>query len=87
MKRVKKINDILNIRLSDFTIEVSDKSYLHKGHNNFDGLGETHILINLRAKTSNKINRIKIHRYINELLIDEFTNGLHSLEIKINAKK
>ena len=29
-------------------------------------------------------NRLKIHRTINELIKNEYQNGLHSLEIKIS---
>ena len=56
---------------------------MHKGHNNFDGKGETHIQIVLINKTNIKCNRLDIHRKINEVLENEYNSGLHSLEIKI----
>ena len=38
----------------------------------------------LTKKNNDTLNRLKIHRIINNLLENEFNNGLHSLEIKIN---
>ena len=83
MKRKKRINDKLKKNLKDFQIFIEDNSHLHKGHNNFDGKEETHILIKLFSKNKIKYNRLEIHRLVNEILKDEFSNGLHSLEINI----
>ena len=70
--------------LNDFLLEIIDNSNLHKGHNNFTGNDETHIKIILTKKNKIPINKLSIHRLINNLLEDEFKTGLHSLEIKIN---
>ena len=83
MNRKKRINDILKKNLKDFHIMIEDNSHLHKGHNNFDGKEETHILIKLFSKKKIKYNRLEIHRLVNKILIEESSNGLHSLEIKI----
>ena len=83
MNRKKRINDKLKKNLKDFQILIEDNSHLHKGHNNFDGKNETHILIKLRSTNEKKYNRLEIHRLVNEILKDEFSNGLHSLEINI----
>ena len=50
MNRKKRINDKLKKNLKDFHILIEDNSHLHKGHNNFDGKEETHILIKLFSK-------------------------------------
>ena len=84
MNRVKRIENILHKHLIDFKIKIIDKSYLHKGHNNFDGKEETHITLLINSDNSNKINRLDIHKKINSLLKDEFEAGMHALEIKIN---
>ena len=83
MNRKKRINEILKKNLKNFDILIEDKSNSHKGHNNFDGKGETHILLILKPKIIQKYNRLEIHGLINNLLKDEFSNGLHSLEINI----
>lgn len=83
MKRSKRIANILQKHLSDYRIYIKDNSYLHKGHNNFNGAGETHMIIELSKIDKSKIDRLRIHRKINLLLKEEFNNGLHSLQIKI----
>ena len=83
MNRKKRINDKLKKNLKDFHILIEDNSHLHKGHNNFDGKKETHILVNLLSKKNIQYNRLEIHRLVNKILREEFSNGLHSLEIKI----
>ena len=83
MNRKKRINDKLKKNLKDFHILIEDNSHLHKGHDNFDGKEETHILIKLFSKKKIKYNRLEIHRLVNKILIEEFANGLHSLEVKI----
>ena len=45
MNRTKRIETILEKYFGDTNILVINNSSLHKGHNNFDGSGETHILI------------------------------------------
>ena len=83
MNRKKRINEKLKKNLKDFQIFIEDNSHLHKGHNDFDGKEETHILVKLFSKKNIKYNRLEIHRLVNKTLIEEFSNGLHSLEIKI----
>ena len=83
MKRKQRIQKKLNENFNEFEINVNDHSSLHKGHNNFDGNGETHFFILLRKIKNIKINRLSIHRKINNLLKEEFSGGLHSIEIKI----
>ena len=84
MNRKQRIGNLLSKKFNDFLLEIIDNSNLHIGHNDFTGNDETHIKIILTKKKESTINRLMIHRLINSLLEDEFNNGLHSLEIKIN---
>ena len=84
MNRKQRIDKILSKNFHDFLIEIIDNSNLHQGHNNFTGNDETHIKIILTKKNKITINRLYIHKLINNLLEEEFKSGLHSLEIKIN---
>ena len=84
MKRKQRIDRILSKKFNDFILEIIDNSNLHQGHNNFTGNDETHIKIILTKKNKKHVNRLDIHKLINNLLEDEFKSGLHSLEIKIN---
>ena len=84
MNRKQRIDKILSNKFDNFLLEIVDNPNLHKGHNNFTGGGETHIKIILTKKDNSPLNRLNIHRIINSLLEEEFTSGLHSLEIKIS---
>ena len=83
MNRTKRIQDIIEKNFNEFSVSVIDNSLTHKGHNNFDGKQETHIIIKLKKKFNLNINRLEIHKKINTLLSDEFKIGLHALQIKI----
>ena len=83
MNRTKRIKDIIEKNFNEFSISIIDDSLAHKGHNNFDGKEETHIIIKLKKKTNLDINRLEIHKKINTLLSEEFKIGLHALQIKI----
>ena len=82
MKRKKRIEKILIDNFSSWSIEVKDTSFLHQGHNNFSGKNETHFKIILQLKKIKRLKRLSIHRKINKLLEEEFSSGLHALEIK-----
>ena len=83
MDRTKRIKDIIEKNFNEFSISVIDDSLAHKGHNNFNGKEETHIIIELKKKFNLDINRLAIHKKINTLLSKEFKLGLHALQIKI----
>ena len=83
MNRTKRIETILEKYFSHTNISVINNSSLHKGHNNFDGSGETHILIQFNKSSELNLSRLEVHRKINSLLKEEFESGLHSLEIKM----
>ena len=83
MNRTKRIEAILEKYFNDTSISVINNSSLHKGHNNFDGKGETHILVQFKKSSESNLTRLEIHKKINFLLQEEFASGLHSLQIKI----
>ena len=59
MNRKKRINEILKKNLKNFDILIEDKSNSHKGHNNFNGKGETHILLILKTKIKKNITDLR----------------------------
>ena len=83
MNRTKRIQDLIEKNFNDFSVLVTDDSLAHKGHNNFDGKEETHIIIELKKKFNLDIKRLEVHKKINTLLSEEFKIGLHALQIKI----
>ncbi len=76
---LQKINDALQPEI----LRLKNNSSLHKGHLGDDGSGQTHFLLEIKASKLQEIGRVQAHRIINEILKDEFKNGLHALEIKI----
>ena len=83
MNRTKRIQDIIEKNFNEFNVLVIDDSLAHKGHNDFDGKEETHVIIELKKKINLDIKRLEIHKKINTLLSEEFKIGLHALQIKI----
>lgn len=78
-------NKLINYFDPEF-LEIIDNSYLHQGHlemQNSQNSGETHFLIKIASKKFINQSKIEIHRQINNLLKEEFTAGLHALEIKV----
>tara|TARA_B110000196_G_C20959950_1_gene573466 strand:- start:285 stop:542 length:258 start_codon:yes stop_codon:yes gene_type:complete len=83
MNRKKRIETVIkNNFIYDF-LDVVDDSHLHAGHQNYDGKQESHFKIILKFKVGIQLTRLQVHRKINHLLKDEFSKGLHALQIQI----
>jgi len=67
-------------------LEVIDETPKHVGHLDNDGSAETHLVIKISAESLNSLSRVKQHQAINDLLSDEFGQGLHALSIKIEKE-
>ena len=64
------------------SLEIVNESHLHAGHQpGFDGQGESHIRVRIVADAFNGMNRVQMHRAINELCAEEIAAGLHALAI------
>ena len=83
MNRKKRIEKIISDNFKKWIIVVKDISYKHKNHGHFTGNDETHFSIILNSNKKNNFRSLDVHRKINYLLKDEFSSGLHALEIKI----
>jgi len=83
MNREERIFDKITKELNPEHLKVVNNSYLHKGHLGDDGTNETHFLIEIKSQKLNEMSRIKSHQQINKILSEEFSKGLHALEIKI----
>ncbi len=66
--------------LKPYFQEIIDESYKHASH--YDGI-HSHIKIRISAETLQEQSLISYHRTINNLLADEFNNGLHALSIEV----
>ncbi len=79
----ERIIEKLKKNLQPNFLEVKNNSYLHKGHSGDNGTNETHFAIEIAAEKFVGLNKVSAHRRVNQLLKDEFNNGMHALEIKI----
>lgn len=81
-KIINKLQENFNPDL----LEVINNSHLHSRHfkaENSEHHNQTHFLIKISSNKFENLKRIEIHRKINEVLKEEFKNGLHALEIKL----
>jgi BolA protein len=83
MNRKKIIEDKLKI-LEPSILIITNNSALHANHlGNTSKDGESHFSIEIAAIKLENLSKIEQHKIINNLLKDEFNNGLHALSIKI----
>lgn len=83
MSRKDNIQTKLGV-LNPHFLKVIDQSQEHAGHSgNPDGSLESHFSIEIAAKELENLPLVKQHRIINELVKEEFDQGLHALSIKI----
>lgn len=79
----QRIEENLKNALNPDFIEVVNNSAQHAGHIESDDTGETHFAVKIESKELKNMPKIQAHRKVNNLLKNEFKNGLHALEIKI----
>jgi BolA family transcriptional regulator, general stress-responsive regulator len=83
MNKKERIFKIISDNINCKALEVKDNSHLHKGHVAVNGDIETHYEVVIKANKFDNLSRVDSHKVINKLLRDEFSKGLHALEIKI----
>lgn len=75
--------------LAPISLEVKNDSHKHASHVEHLGsagfTGETHYKLIMVSPQFNGKSRIDRQRMVMDLLKDEFSNGLHALEIKVKA--
>lgn len=75
--------------LNPIALEVKNDSHKHANHVEHLGAagftGETHYKLIMTSADFNGKSRIDRQRMVMDLLKDEFSSGLHALEIKVKA--
>ena len=82
MNTCQIIQEKLTQKLAPLHLEISDDSEQHRGHTGHIENVTTHVNVIIVAEAFEGIPMIKQHRMINELLSEEFANGLHALALK-----
>lgn len=80
------IENIITMKLSALKpqyLKLVNNSILHQGHNSSPNNGNSHFALEIRSALIEGRSLIEQHRIINNLLKEEFNNGLHALSIKI----
>ena len=87
-RRYKSIKKKLIEQLSPDLLEIRDDSALHKSHGNIkEGQIETHFYIKIKSSIFENKSKLTMHKMVYEILNDEFTNGLHALELDLSHNK
>ena len=83
--RKKRIEIILKNSFSPKILLVRDDSIKHMGHGQVSrNAKETHFFIKM-VLSNCTISKVNLHRKVYNLLDNEFTAGLHSLELDIKS--
>ncbi|NCN10994.1 MAG: BolA family transcriptional regulator [Leptospira sp.] len=81
--RTTRIKEILTAAFSPSKIEIVDFTNDHRGHSGQGGGNETHIRVSIGGEFFEDLTLLESHRRIQDCLKDEFTSGMHALEIHI----
>ena len=83
--RKKRIETILNKNFSPKVLLVRDDSKKHEGHSQVRrNEKETHFFIKM-VLSNYTISKVNLHRKVYNLLDNEFTTGLHALELDLKT--
>lgn len=83
MSRAERIEKTLKSALNVDHLELINQSAAHGGH--YNGDGESHYSLLVVSSNFAGKSRINRQRLINDLLKEEWQNGLHALAIKAHS--
>ena len=75
----------LKKEFSPLKLIIQDVSETHRGHTGFKEGGESHFIIKIKSNYFKDMSKLQIHRLINEVLKEEWTNGVHSISIQTES--
>ena len=79
---IKILKEKLTKEIKINNIKIEDKSFLHKKHQNFSK-DKYHIKLIIESSELKKISSIEANRKIHDILRDEISRSIHSLQIII----
>lgn len=83
MKRKDKIEQLINQSIQPLFLKVEDES--HKHHVPDDA--QTHFKVTAVSSVFKGLSLIKRHRMVNQLLVEEFQQGLHALSMHLYTEE
>ena len=75
----KKLSDQINIQ----SIDIEDKSFLHKNHKG-NQEGKYHLKLNIVSDELKNMNRIESNKKIYKILDKELKDTIHSIQIQLS---
>ena len=75
----KKLSDQINIQ----SIDIEDKSFLHKNHKG-NQKGKYHLKLNIVSDELKNMNRIESNKKIYKVLDKELKETIHSIQIELS---
>ena len=82
-----RIESTLKNHFEPKLLVVRDDSKQHEGHIHVDqGSKETHFYVKMILNFPDNFSKVALHRKVYELLDQEFTEGLHALELDLRKK-
>ncbi|MEC8100272.1 MAG: BolA family protein [Pseudomonadota bacterium] len=83
--RKKRIETILNKSFSPTMLLVRDDSKKHEGHSQVSrNTKETHFFVKMVVNNCT-LSKVNLHRKVYDLLDNEFSCGLHALELDLKS--
>ena len=79
---IKILKEKLTKEIKISNIEIEDKSFLHKKHQNFSK-DKFHIKLKIESPELKEISAIEANRKIHSILRDEIGRNIHSIQIII----
>ena len=79
------IREKLMIALRPIRLDVINESYLHAGHRNSLGTGESHFRVLVMSPEFAGKSRVDRHRLVNDTLAAELKDRVHALAIQAYA--
>ena len=80
---IEIVKNKLNKNISCESIEIEDKTFLHKSHN-LNDKNKFHIKLIITSAYLKEKNKIQSTKEIYKILKDELKNNIHSIQILIN---
>ncbi len=85
MTRADNIASLLASAFHPSELKVDDDSHKHAGHAGANPAGGSHIRIHIVSDIFAGKTRVARHRLVNDALAQEFSEGLHALQITAKA--
>ena len=87
-QRYTRIKEKLTMQLRPEVLDIRDDSILHKNHGNISKDDtETHFYIKIKSGVFNGKNKLVMHKMVYSILKEEFSDGLHAVELDLSDNK